>query len=419
MLHVSPDAIDERAAEVIRGGARLALGTLPQLADELSAEHLRAPGMERVAADPVLTAATSRAFLASLARWCSAVAERPWDPVPAADDDETVQMARDLVRRGLDDVVAVAYRVGQAGAWRRLVEITCAQTDDVRVVSRVLEHAARSMSDFVERTLELVAEVMRDERAGLERGDRPERRQTVALLLEGAPIPVDRASASLGIDLQRPHTAIVVWTVGGAGESSGVTEVVDLLVRSAASRAHLVTLPSRDTAWLWIPGPGPGTAELELLLRSWPRVRVAVGATDVGVEGFRAGHRSALSVQHLVSLSGLRQAARAEDTRLAALISRHDAEALDFARTVLGGLAAAPTEVLQTVRTYFAETGNISRTADRLFAHRNTVVRRLARADELLPEPLASRPLDVAAALEVWQWLGSDGRRGRADESPP
>jgi hypothetical protein len=35
------------------------------------------------------------------------------------------------------------------------------------------------------------------------------------------------------------------------------------------------------------------------------------------------------------------------------------------------------------------------------------VLRRLARADELLPRPLAENVLGVAAALEVLRWRGT------------
>ncbi len=56
--------------------------------------------------------------------------------------------------------------------------------------------------------------------------------------------------------------------------------------------------------------------------------------------------------------------------------------------------------------TYVRELGSTSRTAQRLYTHRNTVLRRLARADELLPRPLAENAVAVAAALEVLRWRG-------------
>ena len=49
-------------------------------------------------------------------------------------------------------------------------------------------------------------------------------------------------------------------------------------------------------------------------------------------------------------------------------------------------------------------TGDLSNPAERLYTHRNTVIRRLARADELLPRPLADNLVDIAAALELLRW---------------
>ncbi|WP_316767759.1 helix-turn-helix domain-containing protein [Streptomyces sasae] len=54
--------------------------------------------------------------------------------------------------------------------------------------------------------------------------------------------------------------------------------------------------------------------------------------------------------------------------------------------------------------TYLSEQCSSTRTAERLFTHRNTVLRRLARADDLLPRPLADNVTAVAAALEVARW---------------
>ncbi|MBA2348711.1 MAG: helix-turn-helix domain-containing protein, partial [Solirubrobacterales bacterium] len=80
----------------------------------------------------------------------------------------------------------------------------------------------------------------------------------------------------------------------------------------------------------------------------------------------------------------------------------------EFVRRTLGELATAPVELRETLRTYLREDCNATRTARVLFAHRNTVLGRLARADELLPAPLAGRGLQVGLALEIVHWLGPD-----------
>jgi DNA-binding PucR family transcriptional regulator len=74
------------------------------------------------------------------------------------------------------------------------------------------------------------------------------------------------------------------------------------------------------------------------------------------------------------------------------------------ART-LGPLAEGHDELRETLRTWLAEGSNASRTAARLPAHRNTVLARLARAQELLPAPVEGRRLQVALALELARWL--------------
>jgi DNA-binding PucR family transcriptional regulator len=75
------------------------------------------------------------------------------------------------------------------------------------------------------------------------------------------------------------------------------------------------------------------------------------------------------------------------------------------ART-LGRLATADPELRETLRVYIREEFSASRAARALFAHRNTVLNRLARARELLPAPLEGRGLQVGLALEIAHWLG-------------
>ncbi len=76
-----------------------------------------------------------------------------------------------------------------------------------------------------------------------------------------------------------------------------------------------------------------------------------------------------------------------------------------MART-LGELANAEPELRHTLRTYIREQCSPSRAARALFAHRNTVLGRLHRAEQLLPAPLEQRSVEVGLALEILHWLG-------------
>ena len=77
-----------------------------------------------------------------------------------------------------------------------------------------------------------------------------------------------------------------------------------------------------------------------------------------------------------------------------------------FAPDCIGELAHAEPALLDTLRTWIALQCNTSRTSEVLYTHRNTVIRRLARAEELLPRPLDESLLDVGVALEVLRWRG-------------
>lgn len=72
----------------------------------------------------------------------------------------------------------------------------------------------------------------------------------------------------------------------------------------------------------------------------------------------------------------------------------------------LGDLEFAPDELREAARVFVAEQCNATRAAVRLYTHRNTFLRRLARAEALLPRPLAESSIDVGVALNVLHWRG-------------
>ncbi|MGY1842638.1 helix-turn-helix domain-containing protein [Modestobacter sp. SYSU DS0875] len=91
--------------------------------------------------------------------------------------------------------------------------------------------------------------------------------------------------------------------------------------------------------------------------------------------------------------------------RQVVLLTSDRTRVAEFLADTLGDLVGADAATRDTVLAYVRELGNASRTA-RLYTHRNTVLRRLARADALLPRPLAENVMAVAAALEVLRWRG-------------
>ena len=396
----------ERVRELIREGARLVLNPPPAWLDELDAATLSGPQRSLIAEDPVLAAATRRANRSNLLAWASANVRRPGERVAANVGEVPVAVARDLVRRGLNESALDSYRAGQSEALRRWIQICLTLTGDPAELSELLDISCRSISDFVDDTLAALTEVITREREELTQGTHAERRETVSLLMEGAPIPRSRAEQRLGYRLAGRHTAAVVWCDEPRADLATLDRAAELIGTCAGDPRPLSVLASAATRWVWVHGR-PDPARLRESAAARPQIRIAVGSTGDGLDGFRRGHLDALTVQRMLArLASPQQVATHDEVELVALLTSDLERADQFVHRVLGDLAGAPPELTESVRRYIAEQCNVTSAAKSLYIHRNTLLRRLAQADRLLPRPLTQDVVAVGAALEVLRWRG-------------
>ncbi|WP_127551659.1 CdaR family transcriptional regulator [Actinoplanes sp. OR16] len=394
-------SIPPRIADLFRQGAEAALDPPADWIEGLHAASLSGERMRPVAEDPVLVAGVRRSNVANLGQWTAANVRHPGVRVPVDLAPELLDTARDLVRRGLDQRALDSYRTGQSVAWRRWMDICFglgASPDELRAL---LDISSLSISTFVEDTIAAVSERMERERAELTRGAHAERRATVTLILEGAPISRARAEAQLGYRLTGPHTAAIIWSSDASGQLEAASEA---LVRAGTAASRLTIVAGAAVLWLWLPvAVAPDPRDLDLP----PGVRIAIGRPAADLDGFRRSHLDAVATQRMLTrLTSPQQVARYTDVQLVALLTADPAQADEFLDDTLGDLLHADAETRETVAVYVREQCSATRTAEKLFTHRNTVVRRLARADTLLPRPLAGTTLSVAAALEVLRWRG-------------
>lgn len=392
--------------ELIRQGAEIALNPRPEWLAEIDSATLSGAAMHQIATDPVLAAGTRRTNRANLLFWAAANVRSPGAPVPANDGEAPLAVARDLIRRGLDESSLDAYRIGQSVAARLWTQIACTLTSEPEELRELLDVSLRSIAAFIDATVASISARMRAERIELTRGTHAERREVVTLLLDGAPITRRRAEARLGYALERLHTAAVVWTDDPDADLGQLDRAVDALTAAADDVRPLSVIASAATRWVWVHGR-PDPAELRAALDRLPAVRVALGPAAAGVDGFRRSHLDALTTQRMLArLTSAQRLASHDEVELVSLLT-HDQERADrFVKRTLGDLEAAPPEITEAVRALLAAQGNTSRAAARLFTHRNTLLRRLTRADQLLPRPLVEHPLEVGAALEVLRWRG-------------
>jgi DNA-binding PucR family transcriptional regulator len=398
-----------RVRDLIRQSAQIIVNAPPEWLAELDTAVLGAN--PSIAADPELAGAVSRSNQANLFFWATANVRDPGTPVPPNAGPEPMTVARELVRRGLDAFALDAYRVGEGIAWRRLMRIAFELTSDPAELHEFLNVCSQSISAFVDATLSAIAAQIDLERDELTRGTHAERRETVALILDGAPIARQRAEGRLGYALTGRHTAAVIWSDDPKGDLVRLDGAAEALGHAARGARPLSVLASTATRWVWV--PGTVTVDVNALLRSvseMPDIRIAIGPTGNGIDGFRRSHFDAITTQQLMArLGSQQQIALFTDVQLVALITADADRAAEFVTHTLGDLESANAELQDTVRTFVAEQCNASRAAARLYTHRNTLLRRLARADELLPRPLADSSVNVAVALDVLRWRGNRG----------
>ena len=395
--------------DLIRRSAQITVNARPEWLEELDDAVLGAN--PTIAGDPELAAAVSRSNLANLQFWATANVRDPGAPVAPNTGPEPMTIARELVRRGLDAYSLDAYRVGEGVAWRRLMEIAFELTSDPAELHEFLDVCSRSISAFVDETLSAIAAQIELERDELTRGTHAERRETVALILNGAPIPRQRAEGRLGYALTGPHTAAVIWSNDPGVDLARLEAAADALGQAAGTARVLSILASTATRWVWLAGTAPvDTGALVRFINQTPDIRIAIGPTANGVDGFRRSHFDAITTQQLMArLHSPQQVALFDDVRLAALITAETDRAAEFVKHALGDFEFAGVELQDTVRTFVREQCNASRAATRLYTHRNTLLRRLGRADEMLPRPLAESSIEVAVALDVLRWRGNPG----------
>ncbi|MEV6683632.1 helix-turn-helix domain-containing protein [Streptomyces erythrochromogenes] len=394
----------DAVAALMRTVAERFLQGSPEIVDELLVASQRGTRYRAIVEDPVLAEGDRRMNKASLTHWLTSNIHSPGRRVPACVEPEVLAFARDLVRRGMHIDDLGSWRAAQRVAWRLWIDACFAATDDRDDLRDLLEVSAYSIATYVDDSIGELSARIDAERQDLARGAQAERHATVQLLLEGAPIKRARAEAQLGYALTGDHVAAIVW-VDGIERAHRLEPAAERVMRACGASRRLTLVASTAALWLWMPADRtPPVSVIERELTDLPGVRVTLGRPAKDLEGFRRTHLDAAASQRVLArLGSVRAVARYEDVQLVSVLAADLAQAEQFVADTLGELATADTQLRETVLTYVNERFNASSTAERLFTHRNTVERRLARADQLLPLPLAQNAPSVAAALMLVQ----------------
>lgn len=395
-----------RVRELIRAGARAALDSGRDWVREV--DHATLRSLPPVAADPELATVVRRANWANLTYFATAMLENPGAPVPPYLGAESLRMARELVRRGLDTSALEIYRVAQNLAWHRWTEITFELTSDPQELRELIDLPFRLVSRFVDGTLAGIAAQMRleSEYTGLTDDKSIERRELVQFVLDGAAVSTAQIETQLAYRFQGAHTAAIVWCEESEDASAELDQAVTAFVEAGRGRQSLSVAVGTSTRWVWI-GEGGGFDDEEIGKSVSARVQIAIGNTAAGLDGFVRSHRDAVVAQQVVRrLRSPRRVARFAELQLVRLITEDAAAAAEFIEQTLGDFISASPVMQETVLTYINSGCNSTRAAKTLYAHRNTLLHRLDAAQRLLPRPLEQNLVTVAVALETLRWRG-------------
>lgn len=409
---MSREPPSERLRELIRQAATLAINTRQNWYDEANRVALSSDYLGAVAGDPLAVEVFARSNRSNQLHWAAANISRPGEPVPANLGPETFALARYLVRHGLDDATVVeAYRLAESVALPFWMHIVFGLTSDPEELRDLFDISERSIRSFLSATISGLRRQMQIERYELTRGTQADRRKTVALILDGAPISRDDAEKRLVYDLEENHTAVVICGDESRIQLSNLDRAVELLMHTPHVHRSLSVLASADTRWVWLAGAnGPDLTGVTAAVGEIPGVRVAIGSTAAGIEGFRRSHLEAVTTQRVMARFGsIKRVVRYADVQLVALLTADPEKVNRFIKNALGDLESASPELHRTVLAFVHEGCNAARTAARLFTHRNTVDRRVARAKELLPQPLEGATVQIALALEALRWRDFGG----------
>ncbi|TYQ14371.1 UNVERIFIED_ORG: DNA-binding PucR family transcriptional regulator [Gordonia westfalica J30] len=324
-----------------------------------------------------------------------------------------LEHARTMAARGYSvDVMLRFYRLGHAYVSERVL----ARLDDlvpdpkltIELVSRLQNYAFAYIDRISsEVAAEYVAELDR-----LQNRARAARTDAVRRLLAGDRIDLRRAESTLSHRLTGWQTAFVCWSDRDDADLGRVGRAVGARLGSD----HPLLVPDgTQTLWGWTAtssAPAMTGADLAPLGGQIPAsVRISVGRPARGPAGFRDSHAHALRTRRIVELGGrLAPVTTYDEIVLVDVLAGDLSVARSFVAAELGALSAAgrrQDEERQALLAVLDAQGGLSAAADALGIHRNTVLQRVRRAEQLRGRRATERIAELHAALRLADVLGS------------
>jgi DNA-binding PucR family transcriptional regulator len=376
-----------------------------------------AAAVPAVAADADVRRAREHSTEANLADLLALLSD-PELPVDSGVAPEALGYATTLVRRGIGSADLVhASLVAQNELWRAWMEELAARLADGPELAAALEQSSRrifSRADFL--VARLMSHVDR-ERERLLGGALARRGRLLRSLLDGDDADAAEASRALGYELERWVLAAVLWGEDAPEDGpDGLEAHAAAAARAAGAPRALTFTPGEGSLWAWI--GTRGQPDLERVAGALTAVLgdthgAALGIPGQGLDGFRQSHEEALHARRVAELGEAGGVLRYDEVELVSLLSDDPERLARYVRRTLGALTAGDPQTARirtTLRAWLAEGGNARRAAERMNVHKNTVLYRLQRAQQILGRPLDQDRGELELALIAFERLGPRAR---------
>ena len=384
-------------------------GRLPEIVREMR-DHL-ADNIGELNADPQLVEMLQASIEGNVSTICHILANdialENLQPTTAA-----VEYAARLAQRGVPiSALSRAYYLGQSMFLRLGIDVVEGLPVDEGDRIRLVRAVAETVHRYIDWILIYVSQVYETERQRWWSGRASAHASAIMKVLRG-----DDEGQALFADaayvVDQVHHAAIVWSEGPASElaQQHIDRVLShLAARMSSARPPLMMATDPKTAWVWIGGLNswPARAEIDTILASAPSVRFALGEAGAGATGFRLSHEQARSAQAIALTSPQHRNARIVSytdpgISLLSLFAGIRSTRPWVVRT-LGQFAEdneQSASMRQTLAAYFASGENVTRTAEQLHLHRNTVRHRIQLFED--SEVGATDPIEIALAIRLY-----------------
>lgn len=332
------------------------------------------------------------------------------------------ETGRRRARQGVPlESLLYAFRLGGRVLWEGLVR-EATRSEDTSDLEQLLEEAVL-VWEAIDHSSAVVAQAYRDEQAHHQRLSRRRRESVLATLIQGRSLTaaaIVEASDVLGIRAGTP--LVLVASVIAASPAGGPAPTPEVDLEAAGFTSVWVSQGARDSGLIALPTRADEVKALDVLTGLLPGP-AAVSQVVEGFEHVAEAHRVAsLTLSTLpADLTGV---VRATDRLAQTLLVRTPEVALVLARHHLGPVLGLRPPVrdtyFDTVEAVVEAGGSYSAAARRLFCHRNTVIKRMRRLEELTGRGLGdTRALfDLyLAVLAARLGLAAGGSRNREDSA--